>query len=337
MKASFLFALVALSIAGCSPSQRVTNLTPAYLYLEPSVTAYENPNSDVSSYSSFSVFPFSVIDSSSRTNPILEQQLLFYVRNLFEQQGYKFVGLKDHPDFLVTADARSQYRERYIPPQSVTLPYWVPSQTITVRGSSNGNVSLNTFGDLNSFGWGNWTENSTQSYEVPGYMSTQTYQMPGYTVGHYYPEITIQAYDTKTLQNVWFATGVGTSDNSDVRISGQLVMIDMVSKFPLSKHLSPPTQSGYVGLYVRLFTVDGNSYYPTVVSLMDGMPAKRDGIKLYDMIIRVNGKDTRNMTIDRVVDLLRGKAGSQVDLTVWRVNRLMDFKITRARPRSIQN
>ncbi|HEY9167801.1 MAG TPA: DUF4136 domain-containing protein [Candidatus Kryptonia bacterium] len=330
MKYSIACFLVALWLAGCSTSQRLTNLTPAYLYLEPSVTAYENPSSDISSYKTFAVFPYSVVDSLTQTNPILEQQLLFYVRNLFEQQGYRFVQLNDHPDFLMTVDGRSQYQERYVPPQSMTLPYWVPSKTITVEGFSSGNLNFNTFGDINSFGWGNWTENSTQTVQVPGYMTTQSYQMPGYTVGHYYPELVIQAYDSKTLQNIWTATGVGTSDNSDVRVSGQLVLIDMVNKFPTSKQIDQPTQTGYVGLFLRLITVDGNSYYPTVVKLMDGMPAESDGVELYDMIVKINGRDTRNMPMTEVLGMMRGSEGSQVQLTVWRLNKLLDFTITRA-------
>jgi hypothetical protein len=142
-------------------------------------------------YRTFAVFPYSVLDTLTQRNPILDQQLLFYVRNLLEEKGYKFVQLNEEPDFLVTVDAHSQYYENYIPPQSVTLPSWVPGKTITVQGSSTGNFNFNTFGDLNSYGWGNWSQNSTQTVQVPGYLTTQTYTTPGYTVDHYYPIVDI--------------------------------------------------------------------------------------------------------------------------------------------------
>lgn len=175
MKNTVIFFLMSFSLYSCVPSARITNLTPVYLYQEPTVTAYENPNSNMNWYRTFAVFPYSVLDTVTKRNPILDQQVLFYVRNLFELKGYKFIQLNEVPDFLITVDANSQYSENYVPPQQVTLPSWVPGKTVTVQGSSTANFNFNTFGDLNSYGWGSWTQNSTQTIEVPGYMTTQTY------------------------------------------------------------------------------------------------------------------------------------------------------------------
>lgn len=103
----------------------------------------------------------------------------------------------------------------------------------------------------------------------------------------------------------------------------------MVSKFPTPNEIPQPIQKGFIGINATLYTIDGNSYYPTVVNVVDGMPAKRKGIELEDMIVNINGIDTRNMPIAKFLDLCKGDEGSQVELQVWRVNKLLNFTLTR--------
>jgi hypothetical protein len=83
-----LFAF--LPILGCA--SRMSNFSPILLNLEPSTECYNALDSSAISYNTYSVFPKSAIDSTTLlSNPILEQQMLFFVRNLFEGKGYKFV------------------------------------------------------------------------------------------------------------------------------------------------------------------------------------------------------------------------------------------------------
>ena len=321
-----------LLLISCAIATKVTNLSPAYLYSIPSTSSYRDPDAQLDKYKTFSVFPLSLISEGANMNPILERQLLFYLRNLLEAKGYKFVKLDKNPDFLVTLSAEAEYHEIYIPPSSVTLPYWVPGKIITTFGSSSGSFNFSSFGNYSSYGWGTWSGSNTEITYVPGYMTTKTYTRPGYTIGHFYPAAVILVYDGKTLKNVWIGSGAGTSDNPDIRISGQFVIAHILKDFPNCTHfdLRDSTKQGLIGVQFGIFTNDGNSYFPTVLKVLDGMPAEKAGLRNYDMIIEVDGVSTLNRPFSEIIDMLRGTPGSEVNIKVKRLGKILSFSIRRA-------
>jgi carboxyl-terminal processing protease len=101
-------------------------------------------------------------------------------------------------------------------------------------------------------------------------------------------------------------------------IQGMLQTLD-----PHSNFLDPRTytqlrerQEGrYYGLGITIQVVDGDI---TVVSLFEGSPAYRKGIRRGDVIARIKGEDTKGWTSDRAVQLLRGPKGSTVDIALRR-------------------
>ena len=64
---------------------------------------------------------------------------------------------------------------------------------------------------------------------------------------------------------------------------------------------------------------------------MDNSPAKRAGILSGDIIIKIDGKDTKNLTMDEAAKLIRGKKGSKVVLSIDRFgeSELIDFNLLR--------
>lgn len=70
----------------------------------------------------------------------------------------------------------------------------------------------------------------------------------------------------------------------------------------------------------------------TVISPLSGTPAFRLGIRAGDRIRKIDGKDTKGLTLDDAVSKLRGKIGTDVTVSIERegVPDLMDFTITRA-------
>ena len=74
------------------------------------------------------------------------------------------------------------------------------------------------------------------------------------------------------------------------------------------------TVSGeYKGIGATIGLIDGNA---TVVDIFDGSPADKAGIKLEDIIIRVNGTEVKGMELDKVVSLIKEK--SQAELVIKR-------------------
>lgn len=55
-----------------------------------------------------------------------------------------------------------------------------------------------------------------------------------------------------------------------------------------------------------------------VMAPLDGTPAQKVGIKAQDLIVRIDNKDTTNMTLPEAVSLIRGTKGTQVTLIILR-------------------
>jgi carboxyl-terminal processing protease len=77
--------------------------------------------------------------------------------------------------------------------------------------------------------------------------------------------------------------------------------------------LSEDTSGSYAGLGLEVMAADGSM---RVVSPIDDTPAERAGIKSGDIITRIDGTAITAENVNTSVNLLRGKAGTEVALSV---------------------
>jgi carboxyl-terminal processing protease len=68
----------------------------------------------------------------------------------------------------------------------------------------------------------------------------------------------------------------------------------------------------------------------TVISPIDGMPAKRLGMRAGDIIAAIDGKSTDDLTLDGAVGRLRGDKGTTVTISIERGSEQFDLTIERA-------
>lgn len=94
-------------------------------------------------------------------------------------------------------------------------------------------------------------------------------------------------------------------------------------------NLTQELSGEFEGIGARLEDKNGNV---TVVSPLTDSPAERAGLKPNDIILKIDGESTESMSIDQAVDKIRGKEGTQVELTVYRAgtNDPIVMKITRS-------
>ena len=84
---------------------------------------------------------------------------------------------------------------------------------------------------------------------------------------------------------------------------------------------------GGIGIYIGK---DKKTHEVNIIQPIDGTPAARAGLKRGDVILSVNGKQTKDLDLDLVMNMIRGKAGSTVTLVVRRgKSDLRDFSIER--------
>ncbi|MCF6235681.1 MAG: S41 family peptidase [Gammaproteobacteria bacterium] len=115
-------------------------------------------------------------------------------------------------------------------------------------------------------------------------------------------------------------------------IRGMLANLDPHSTY-LDKDEYKALQAGTSGEFGGLgIEISTENNFLKVISPIDDTPAKRAGISSGDLIIRINDKSTKNLSLNEAIKLLRGKPGSTITLTIVRDSeeRPFDVEITRA-------
>ncbi|MEE9318064.1 MAG: S41 family peptidase [Rhodospirillales bacterium] len=117
----------------------------------------------------------------------------------------------------------------------------------------------------------------------------------------------------------------------EAAITGMLAALDPHSSYLNEKNfreMQVNTRGEFGGLGIRV-TMEGG--YVKVISPIDDTPAFRAGIKPSDMITHLNGESVQGMTLNQAVEKMRGKAGSDITLTILREGQKpFDVTITRA-------
>jgi len=96
-----------------------------------------------------------------------------------------------------------------------------------------------------------------------------------------------------------------------------------------TKALQDEVKGEYAGIGVMIKEDDATKY-PIIVTVFKGTPAEKAGLKVGDLIIEVNGTSTKNLTLDEVSNLVKGKVGTSVNLKIKRDSNELTFNIVRA-------
>lgn len=95
----------------------------------------------------------------------------------------------------------------------------------------------------------------------------------------------------------------------------------------LFKEFMIETEGSFGGVGIVLGVKDKTL---TVVSPIEGTPGDKAGIKSGDQIVKIEGKDTKDMALDEAVSKIRGPEGTAVTLTIKRNQELKDYTLTRS-------
>jgi carboxyl-terminal processing protease len=91
------------------------------------------------------------------------------------------------------------------------------------------------------------------------------------------------------------------------------------------KEIQIGTSGQFGGLGIEVGMENG---FVKVIAPIDDTPAQRAGIKAGDLIIRLNDKSVKGMTLADAVKIMRGKTGSPIILTIVREGETKPLKIT---------
>ncbi len=86
--------------------------------------------------------------------------------------------------------------------------------------------------------------------------------------------------------------------------------------------------NAYVGVGITIQLQEGNQGY-LIVDAVPGGPAQEAGLQVRDLLIRVEDTDVRELDVQDVRDLVKGKEGTYVSLTVLRQGEPKTFSVQR--------
>ncbi len=123
----------------------------------------------------------------------------------------------------------------------------------------------------------------------------------------------VEAVDDKTLL--------------DAALRGMLAGLDPHSSYLDGedyKDLKTGTSGEFGGLGIEVGMEDG---FVKVISPIDDTPAQRAGIEAGDLIVRLDERPVKGMSLSDAVKIMRGKPGTDIELTVVREGEVKPLKI----------
>ncbi|MBD3296391.1 MAG: PDZ domain-containing protein, partial [Candidatus Omnitrophica bacterium] len=139
--------------------------------------------------------------------------------------------------------------------------------------------------------------------------------------------------DSMTLIFEDYVESVNAKDLVYGAIRGMMKSLDGYSVFldPESfRDISVETTGKFGGIGIEIGVREG---ILTVIAPIDGTPASKAGIKSGDMIVKIDGELTRDLTLDEAVEKMRGEPGTSIKISVLRKgadNKVLEFNIERA-------
>ena len=117
---------------------------------------------------------------------------------------------------------------------------------------------------------------------------------------------------------------------TDAAINGMIESLDD----PYSNYMDTDTTNSFnesvdgefVGIGVTVMFSDNTN---KIIEILKGSPAEKAGLKVDDVIVKVDGKDVINVSGDELAKLIRGKVGSKVQITVKRNQEEKTFSVKR--------
>jgi carboxyl-terminal processing protease len=121
---------------------------------------------------------------------------------------------------------------------------------------------------------------------------------------------------------------VDDSELVEAAIRGMLESLDPHSAFLVKEdydELQESTQGEFGGLGIEISLENG---LVKVIAPMDDTPAMKAGVHAGDLIIKLDDKPIKGMPLNKAVDLMRGKPGTDITLTILREGEKKPLLIT---------
>ena len=122
---------------------------------------------------------------------------------------------------------------------------------------------------------------------------------------------------------------VNGKDLIDAGISGMFNSLDDENSYYMDEGTTQSFNTTIDGKYVGIgISIQYKDSVTKVVSIFDNSPASKAGIKVDDVIVKVNGKDVTSSASEEIISLIGKELGTKVNITMRRGEEEIDFSLT---------
>jgi len=145
-----------------------------------------------------------------------------------------------------------------------------------------------------------------------------------------YKEVELFAGTVSIIRND-YVSQVNSKDLIYGALKGMLMSLDSHSQFmepEAFNEMKVETEGKFGGLGIEVTLKEG---ILTIISPVEDTPAFKAGLKPNDKIVKIDGKSTRDVTLDDAVKKLRGEPGTSIVLTILREDekKFLDITVVR--------
>ena len=153
-------------------------------------------------------------------------------------------------------------------------------------------------------------------------------------INHQYVDTTFNATDWQTIRQDYLERSYTDKESAYDAVREMLEKLeDPYTRFmdpEEFKNMQIDTSGELTGVGIQI-AKDEETDRLIVISPIEDTPAFAAGILAKDIITKIDGTDTKGMEVNDAVQLIRGKPGSSVTLTIQRATAETDYEIVRAK------
>jgi hypothetical protein len=288
--------LIGFCLGGCKQSKltggKRTNVSHISFEGDPIVQSQSDPMADFARYQTFTWQ-----SNPDREDPLIEKHLAVLELGLLEGLGYTPCAAAEGADLTISLAYKNEYQETYVPA--------VPSSGIVHK--EDGSID---------------------------HMNSNKGGRAAYTRTNFQPEVRLFVMDSDRATSgpvedayVWTGKGVASSETSDIRLTGQTLLLYLLKSFPVCAEAERPERN--VGLTWAVLSLDAQAFRPVVLIVDRDSRADRAGLRQWDVIETIGGVSTAGLALPAVRDLLTKGEGDAVTFTVARRGDMTDLTLTR--------
>lgn len=314
-----------IAISGCAGTTQLNNLSPIEPNAMPETKIDVDQTFQLANERTYFLNYKEPVDQPQ--NSIFKHRVLFTLENMLTLLGYERSLDRATSNISIEVTASGHDNRVIVPPSTTYLPMTMGGGTTTTLVPQSGSFSASPFmGGLGGSITGSYSGYSMIQSANPTYVMNIPIHNPGST--HYSRSTKLEALFHKENTLGLKISSSATFKGGDDSINSQILALMFIKELPYSDRDDMSIKYGKhtIGIMPYIMSSNGNDFYPVVLEIYD-QSLEDQGLERLDMIISVNGVETRNKNIKELRPLFYNDNPDPVVCVIKRIDKTITLNL----------